>query len=158
MFLMNTRSMTVGVATVTLFSAVSLTAPASSVAKEPIRVAAREKTAQPGDVEARITTLHRELKITPDQETAWKDVAQTMRENAKTMAETHSDQTASERTETAPEMIDAYGKTVDMHAAAIRKFGTSFQPLYDSMSAAQKKTADNVFRNKVHEAAKRGKS
>ena len=36
-------------------------------------------------VEQRITKLHQDLKITPDQETKWNEVAQDMRENAAAM-------------------------------------------------------------------------
>jgi hypothetical protein len=47
---------------------------------------------------------------------------------------------------------------MDAHAEAVHKFATTFQPLYDSMTPAQKKTADNVFRERVREAAARKKS
>ena len=50
-------------------------------------------------------------------------------------------------------MITAYAKTMDAHADGVHKFATAFQPLYDSMSDAQKKTADEVFRARVHQAA-----
>ena len=111
-----------------------------------------------GDVEMRIKTLRTELKITPQQESAWNDVAQAMRENAKSMEDIRARQAAEEKSATAPDMITAYGKTMDAHAEAVHKFADTFQPLYDSMSDAQKKTADSVFRARVHEAAKRSKS
>lgn len=158
MFLMNTKSITARVAGATFFAAILFSAPTSSPAKEPTRLAAKEQPARPPDVEARITKLHSELKITREQEAAWRDVAQAMRENARIMDATRKEQSASETTESAPEMIDAYAKTVDTHATAIHKFSTVFQPLYDSMSSAQKKTADSVFRSRVREAAARGKS
>lgn len=107
------------------------------------------------DVETRITTLHSQLKITKDQEASWKDVAQAMRDNAKTMTEMRSEQTDTEKSASAPDMINAYAKTMDAHADAVRKFASTFQPLYDRMSDVQKKTADSVFRDKVHEAARK---
>jgi hypothetical protein len=110
------------------------------------------------DVETRIQTLHSQLKITPEQEAAWNTVADTMRDNAKRMDDMRGQQAEQERTATAPDMIGAYAKTMDAHAEAVHQFASSFQPLYDSMSPAQKKTADNVFRERVREAAKRSKS
>lgn len=121
-------------------------------------VGSTKESARGRDVETRIQTLHSQLKITSEQEAAWKDVAQAMRENAKSMQDMRSRQAEQEKTATAPDMIDAYAQTMDAHAQAIHNFKSTFQPLYDSMSAAQKKTADGVFREKVREAAKRTKS
>ena len=129
--------------------------PVPSFAKEPMRVASTTKATRTDDVEARIKQLHSELRITSAQEDAWKSIAETMRSNSKTMEELRTRQTQSERTAPAPDMIHAYGNTTDAHADAIRKFASAFQPLYDSMSDAQKKTADDVFRRRVHEAARR---
>jgi hypothetical protein len=110
------------------------------------------------DVEARIKTLHGELRITPEQESQWKDVANAMRENAKTMTDLRSQQADATKSASAPEMIEAFGKTMDAHANAIHRFGAVFQTLYDGMSAPQKRTADAVFRERVEQAAKRSKS
>ena len=107
------------------------------------------------DVEMRIKTLRTELKITPQQDSAWNDVAQAMRDNAKSMEDIRARQAAEEKSASAPDMITAYGKTMDTHAEAIHKFASTFQPLYDSMSDAQKKTADGVFRSRMLAAATR---
>src|SRR5262249_49847227 len=81
--------------------------------------------AQPYGVEDRIKTLHSQLRITPEQEAAWKNVADAMRENAKTMNGFQSQEAESERTATAPDMISAYGKETDAHADAIKKFAAA---------------------------------
>jgi hypothetical protein len=122
---------------------------------ETVAVSSRTAQAKPSAVESRINTLHQELHITPEQEAAWKNVAQAMRDNATAMAELRGQQAKSEQTATAPDMINAYGKTTDAHADAIKKFAAVFDPLYDGMSAAQKKTADTVFRRRVKDAANR---
>jgi len=116
--------------------------------------------ARPGreDVETRIRTLHTQLHITPQQEQAWNDVAQIMRDNAKAMQDRRNDQSDRERTATAPDMLNAYAQTIDGHAEGVHKFIPAFQKLYDSMSDDQKKNADVVFRGRVHEAAAKGKS
>ncbi len=136
-----------------------LAAPTTGHAADHVRhVAVQSQTMRGQDVEARIKTLHGQLRITPEQESQWKDVADAMRENAKTMTDLRGQQADATKSATAPEMIDAYGKTMDAHANAIRKFGAVFQTLYDGMSAPQKKTADAVFRERVQQAEKRGKS
>ncbi len=135
-----------------------LTVPMVGSTKENAGKAPVANVARSSDVESRIKTLRTELKITQEQDAAWNDVAVAMRENAKAMDDIRTRQAEEEKSATAPDMITAYGKTMDAHAEAVHKFASTFQPLYDSMSDAQKKTADSVFRARVHEAAKRSKS
>ena len=149
---MTTRTFRTGLAAMTL-GAVVLGQPSIGATADIKPVAMKTTPARGDDVEARIKTLHNQLRITAEQEPAWNTVAETMRSNAKSRADIHSEQTATERTATAPEMVTAYAKTMDAHADGVHKFATAFQPLYDSMSDAQKKTADDVFRVRVHEAA-----
>jgi hypothetical protein len=119
-----------------------------------VRPAAAKATDMRGDdVEARIKTLHGQLRITAEQESQWATVAEAMRSNARARADLHAEQASAEKTATAPDMITAYAKTMDAHAEGVHKFATAFQPLYDGMSDAQKKTADEVFRARVHDAA-----
>ena len=151
MLALNDRSRRVRTAAAALFGAAILAYPL-------VGIAAKAKTAQSSDVETRIHTLHTQLRITPEQETAWKDVAAAMRDNSKTMEDIRTQQAEKEKAASAPDVINAYGQTMDAHAQAIHKFATAFQSLYDGMSAPQKKTADEVFRHRVHQAAKRQKS
>jgi hypothetical protein len=146
-----------GLAAATLLAGVILAAPlpGSAANVEKVAVNTRATQARPHDVESRIKTLHGELHITPEQEAAWKNVADVMRENAKTMDDFRSQDAQAERTATAPDMISAYGKATDAHADAIKKFATAFAPLYDAMPPAQKKTADTVFRRRVEDSANR---
>jgi protein CpxP len=149
------------VAAAALFATTLVAAPTLGVAAGPkqARQAAIKSGAQRGDdVEARIKTLHSQLKIAPEQEPQWNAVAQQMRDNAKARADVRGDQTDAENTATAPDMINAYAKTMDAHAEGVHKFASVFQTLYDSMSEQQKKTADVVFREKVHRAAARKNS
>ena len=146
------------VASAALFGAVLVAAPMTATATGPKQAAVHTGARQGDDVEARIKTLHGQLKITPEQEQAWTTVANQMRDNAKARAETHQQRLTSEQTATAPDMINAYAKSMETQADAVHKFSSAFQPLYDSMSDQQKKTADAVFREKVHKAAARTKS
>lgn len=137
----------------TMVLAAPLFAPTTDLA-----FAASKQKAPVNDVESRITTLRSQLKITPEQEAAWNDVAQAMRDNAKTMSDLHQQQDGAIDSATAPQMIDTYGKTMEAHAENIQKFSDVFQKLYDGMSDAQKKTADAVFRDRVEKAAAKQRS
>jgi len=98
------------------------------------------------DEEVQIKQLHDQLKITPEQESLWSDVAKIMRNN-----DTKIDALVKERhdkasTMTAIEDLRSYGEITEAHAVDIKTFVPAFERLYNSMSSAQKANADNVFR------------
>src|ERR1700694_796632 len=97
-------------------------------------------------VEARIKNMHAKLKITPAQEDQWAKVAQEMRDNAKAMDALTQERFAKAKTMTAVEDLKNYGEIADAHANGIKKFTPLFETLYASMSDAQKKEADALFR------------
>ena len=142
-------------AALTLLGALVVGGPLSARAADLTR-AAKGNPMRGDDVAARIKTLHNQLHITPEQEPAWNNVAQVMRDNAKTMTELRRQKTEGEGTN-AIAALNAYASTIDAHADAIHKFIPAFQTLYDSLSGAQKKTADTVFRNRARAAAERRK-
>ncbi|HUH65477.1 MAG TPA: Spy/CpxP family protein refolding chaperone [Syntrophales bacterium] len=96
-------------------------------------------------VEARIKELHTALKITPEQEELWNNVAQVMRDNAKTMDELVAARSEKAGTMTAVDDFKSYGEITEAHADGVKKFIPVFEALYASMSDAQKKNADAVF-------------
>jgi hypothetical protein len=116
---------------------------------------AKPKHASPEDVEARIKELHSQLRITPEQEPAWNDVAQVMRDNAKRMLDLRKERTGKETSMNAIEALQSYAEVIDAHAEGIHKFIPVFQKLYGGMSDEQKKIADAVFRNRAQAAAHR---
>jgi protein CpxP len=109
-------------------------------------------------VEARIKTLHAQLKITPDEEPLWNNVAQVMRENARTIDQLASERSAKRTGMTAIDNLRSYEEIADAHAAEMKKLVPAFEALYAKMSDTQKKTADAVFnqRQRARAAAKRG--
>ncbi len=94
-----------------------------------------------------ITHLHQELKITPAQESLFQKVADVMRENAETMGSMAKQRADAAKTATAVDDLKSYAAISDAHADGTKKMITAFQPLYDSMSEDQKKTADQEFRD-----------
>jgi protein CpxP len=98
-------------------------------------------------VEMRIKDLHTRLQITAAQEPQWNSVAQAMRDNAKSMETVIGDRTQKIKTMTAVDDLRSYQSLAETHADGMKKLVSAFGPLYDSMSASQKKTADTLFRH-----------
>jgi hypothetical protein len=131
-----------------LLALIVITSASPSRAAEPgpALASATAGTASKTDrVEARISELHVKLRITPAQEELWNNVTQVMRENAKTMETLTKARSAHESTMTAVEDLKSYGAIAEAHADGLKKFIPAFEPLYVSMSDAQKKNADILF-------------
>ncbi len=97
------------------------------------------------NIETRISTLHDKLKITPEQETQWTDVAQAMRDNESAIKALIEARHQSATTMTAVEDLESYQKIAQSHVDGLGKVIAAFEPLYDAMSDEQKKNADDVF-------------
>jgi hypothetical protein len=117
--------------------------PAAAPAATPAKAS---KAHSPSDrVEARIKTLHSELKITPAQDAQWNAVAQAMRQDAATMTDLIQQRQANAATMSAVDDLTSYGKITQAHADGVKSIVGPFSTLYASFSDAQKKTADAVF-------------
>jgi protein CpxP len=105
-------------------------------------------------VEARITKLHADLKITQNEESSWTSVAQAMRDNAANM-----EKLVVEKRKQAPQSLTAiddlnnYQDFAQAHLTGLKNLTSSFKSLYDAMSADQKKNADHVFQSFGHDSA-----
>jgi hypothetical protein len=69
-----------------------------------------------------------------------------MRENAKTLRASLADQAAKRDTMTAVDDLKTFQIIADEHSAGLKKLIPAFEPLYASMTPAQQKQADRVFR------------
>jgi len=112
----------------------------------PIQAVAAKASAE-DRVEARIIELHARIGITPEQEDQWSQVAQVMRENANTLDALIQSRLERAKTMTAVEDMKSYGEVLAAHADGIHKLIPVFEALYNSMSDAQKKEADQTFRH-----------
>jgi hypothetical protein len=110
--------------------------------------AAQAGDMQPETVEQRITTLHIQLKITPDEDAKWNDVAQAMRENASALEKLSADR-ASQGSQgmTAIDDLMSYEKFAQAHVDGLKNLISSFETLYAAMPDPQKKIADEVFQS-----------
>ena len=104
-------------------------------------------------VEQRITTLHRELKITPAQEKDWDAVAQAMRDNANNMQQLIDQTHGQTAPTTALDDLDTYQKFAQAHADGVKNLIGPFTTLYNEMPDTQKKIADQVFNNSRRQSA-----
>jgi hypothetical protein len=112
--------------------------------------AAAATSSKPETVEQRITTLKTALKITPDQESKWSGVAKAMRDNASRMEKLVATKRAipPEKT-TAIDDLKTYQEFTETRLDGLKNLTSAFKSLYDSMSAEQKKNADQVFERYV---------
>lgn len=144
---------TVAAATLRTPEMLAQATPAPAATTRMQTTASKASTVEP--VEARIKDLHARLKITPAQEDLWNKATQVMRENAKTMDALRKARSEKAQTMTAVEDFKSYGEITEAHADGIKKFVPVFSTLYDSMSDAQKKNADTIFRRGPGQKASR---
>jgi protein CpxP len=105
-------------------------------------------------VEDRIKVLYAKLKITPAQEALWENVTKIMRENAVTMEALIKERSEKAGTQNAVDDLKSYSAIAEAHADGLKKFIPAFEPLYASMSDAQKKDADTLFHRQEPKKAK----
>jgi hypothetical protein len=108
--------------------------------------AAAATSSKPETVEQRITTLKTALKITPDLEPKWNNVAQAMRDNASKMEKLVATKRAipPEKT-TAVDDLKTYQEFTEVRLDGLKHLNSAFKSLYDAMTPEQKKNADMVF-------------
>ncbi|HWX12532.1 MAG TPA: Spy/CpxP family protein refolding chaperone [Trinickia sp.] len=113
-------------------------------------------------VEERIASLHKQLKITPQQEGQWKPFADAMLEDAQTMGQLSEQRMKGVETESALDNMREYAQLTQAHADGAKKLVAAFEPLYSSLSPEQKQAADAAFRGKMgahhHHGSKSKKS
>ena len=128
-------------------------APAPAAIKSAPAHTSKAKAVDASD--ARIADLHAKLKITPAQEVLWTNVTQVMQDDAQTLDALIKARADHAKTMTAVDDVKSYSDIAEAHAAGLKKFIPVFEALYASMSDAQKKNADTVFRNRSRMRAKR---
>ena len=105
-------------------------------------------------VEKHIKDLHAKLGITKDQQSKFDDLAQAMRDQASTMYAARKERMEHAKDATAVDTLQSYGDLAQAHADAIKKLVPTFKTLYDSLSDAQKKKADALFKRHEEEKMK----
>jgi hypothetical protein len=98
-----------------------------------------------GHIEGRIAFLKIELKITDAQQPLWNAVADAMRANAKGMPDARNGMAMMGSAATLPDKLAMHEKMIAGHLGALRKLRTAVEPLYVTLNADQKKTADELM-------------
>jgi hypothetical protein len=146
-------------AAATLLGAIVLASPAfaasgtAASSQQAMAAPASESATSPSMVEAHIKELHKRLHITDAQKPQWESLAQVMRDNAKAMTDLQKERAADAQSMSAVDVIKSYESVVQAHEDGMKKFIPPFEALYNSMSDAQKKTADSLFRNRERASA-----
>ncbi|MEI9991165.1 MAG: Spy/CpxP family protein refolding chaperone [Rhizomicrobium sp.] len=96
-------------------------------------------------VARRIKHLHDQLKITPDQEAQWGQIAQVMMDNASAVDSAVQARAQKTGSMSAVDDLLSYQAIVVAHAEGLKKLAAAFAPLYAAMPEAQQKNADAVF-------------
>jgi periplasmic protein CpxP/Spy len=110
----------------------------------PAAAAVREE--RPSRIEGRLAFLKTELKITDAQSGAWNTLADVMRKQDKDMREARRQARETRQKEaSALEKLEQSQRHAALRAAATQEFVAAFRPLYQTLSAEQKKTADDLF-------------
>ena len=99
----------------------------------------------PEQAESKIADLHSRLKIAPDQESKWKPVAETMRENAQAMDAAIGEREAAWKTMGVVDDLKSYERMSNTYAKGLTKLVGVFEPFYNSLTPEQKKVADAEF-------------
>ena len=116
-------------------------------------MAAPAASAATARVEARIKDLHRKLHITAAQKPEWDSLAQVMRDNAQAMVDLQKQRAADANSMSAVDVVKSYESVIEAHEDGMKKFIPPFEALYNTMSDAQKKTADSLFRSREKTSA-----
>jgi uncharacterized membrane protein YqiK len=98
--------------------------------------------AQPLNVEAKITSLHQRLQITPAQEAQFNALADIMRQNARAEASAPPPPANAG----AIESLRAEIQYDEMELAGMKRFLPALEALYATLSPAQQQAADAILR------------
>jgi hypothetical protein len=115
--------------------------------------ATKSKPAENGPVEARIKQLHKRLHITEAQKPQWDALTQVMRDNAQAMEDLEKQRATDVKSMSAVDVVKTYGDVIQAHEDGMKKFIPAFEALYNSLSDAQKKIADSMFRGRAEASA-----
>ena len=113
------------------------------------------RTSAVDHTEAQIKQLQGALNITEAQKELWNNLTQVMRENAKDMDAFTKERAENTKTMNAVEHMKLHSQITEAQLDQTKKFIPPFEALYDSMSDAQKKSTDQIFRTGKYGKSKR---
>jgi hypothetical protein len=144
-------------AVLTIVAASATLAPSPGSAQQPAAPGAqRERPLPSRHVEGRIAFLRAELKITDAEQARWEHVAAAMRASARQMDQMAQQMRATrDQPRNAVQDLERRAQLAETRASADKTFLAAFKPLYDSLSADQKQSADELFERSFRHGARR---
>ncbi len=140
-----------------LLGATLLVAPVQTMAQSaPAAAPAAKHISRADRIEAQITRLHAQLKITSGESTEWDAVATAMRSQGDEMQQLAEARHAKSGSMTAVDDLKNYQAITAAHAAELDKLVPAFEALYAKMSPDQQKNADTVFGHRPSAKAHKG--
>jgi hypothetical protein len=127
------------------------TSPNQTASPPSLGQAQRPAREHPSHIEGRIAYLKTELKITAAQDAQWDKVAQAMRQNATERRQgfervrAEHDSAGQRQPPNALQRLEGEARFAALRAQQADRFLAAFRPLYDGMSDAQKKAADELL-------------
>jgi len=106
-------------------------------------------------VEQRIADMHATLHITPAEDPAFNTFAQVMLDNAQAMDAISNANENDLSMRTAVQALQQYAAVTQQHAQNVQKLSAAFGTMYATLSPAQQKMADEMFRNAATERQER---
>ncbi len=106
-------------------------------------------------VETHIVHLRTQLGITAAEMPQWDALATVMRDNAQSMQRLYQERTARIERMNAVQVLESYRAFARLHVAALDRLVPAFRRLYAVLSPAQRRTADDLFQDRVQAAAGR---
>lgn len=125
----------------TMGTATGSTAPAMPANGQASTMAAGKASA---NVENRLSELKSKLNIGANQEQAWNDFANTMRQNAQREDALFQQQVPPGQ-QTALQAMRSYAQITQTHAENVARLEPKFETLYNQLTPAQQKAADQTF-------------
>jgi hypothetical protein len=104
-------------------------------------------------IDRRIQALRAELGITAAQTPLWTAFAQAMRENAQSTDALFAQRAGAVAAMNAVDNMHNYARIARAYADNTERLAAAFDSLYASLSEAQKRTADTIFRHQATAAA-----
>ena len=136
-----------GVATVLAASPAALAQNAAPSTNLPPKVQSR--------VQQHIEQLHKQLEITPAQQSQWDQFAQVMQQNAADIRNAIEQRGQELNSMNALQNMQSYTHLAEVHAEDMHRLTASFTQLYNSMTPQQREHADEVFRYRAENTARR---
>ncbi len=127
--------------------------PAAATAPSATTTTTAKPSSREARVEARIKSLHAQLKIASGQEQEWGAVADVMRQSAGTIDQLSQQRLKDRANMTAVDNLKSYQAIADAHADEMNKLVPAFAALYAKMTPDQQKNADLVFRPRPRRAS-----